>query len=77
MALSDCCLVKSAGRRRRGARGGGGGGGEGGSPKKIIQSPDGQYKAPTDFTKTPNIIQRHKILNKSSNKYREPRDNTV
>ena len=44
-------------RRRRGTRGGGGGG----SPARL-------YKAPTDYTKPQQTIQRHKVLTKYSQK---------
>ena len=54
----------------RGAWGGGGGG----KPQKTAQSPDIQYKDPTDYTKPPkdytkplNIRQNHNILNKYLN----------
>ena len=64
-------------RRRRGAQGGGGG-----RPKRLykaptdytkprltIQIPDRLYKGIKYWTKTKNVKQRPKILNKSSNKY--------
>ena len=35
--------------------------------KKTTQSPNRQYKAPTDFTKPRQTIQRHKILDKALN----------
>ena len=62
-------------RRRRGAEGPGWGGGDGlgsGHPQKSMQSPDGLYKHPTDYTKTRQTIQNpQKNCTKPQNVYKD------
>ena len=58
----DPCRAKAQGHPKKGHRA------RGGKPQKIIQSPDRLYKAPTDYRKPRQTIQRPKILDKTLKK---------